>query len=136
MTGSRPPTRNRIGDWWVTSHDADADERIEWSRAANHLQGRRQVGGKLFLTNARLLFNPHHLDHALAGRRWSVSLEDIETVDTEPRLTGGFLDTLFGGGLRNRLRIDLVDESADLFVVNDLGTAVTVLTDSTDGPAD
>ena len=80
--------------------------------------GRRAVGGRLYLTDSRLIFQPHRFDAALNGQSWSSSLEQVREVRTE--LSDGGLLT---GGVRTRLLIR-TDGSTDLFVVHHVDDAV------------
>lgn len=87
---------------------------------ANRTQSdQRAVGGHLYLTDARLLFEPHRFDASLSGRGVSVPLRDITDVTRVPRDLRHF----FGGGLRSRLAVATVRET-HLFVVNDLSGKV------------
>ena len=91
-------------------------EQLLWSARANQTQSSaRAVGGRLYLTNRRLLFAPHALDNATGGTRWGADLAAITEVGTEPRTWNPF-----DGGLRSRLRIVLADGTTALFVVNRL----------------
>ncbi len=101
-------------------------ETIRHSETGNRTQNRRRaVGGRLWVTDRRLVFRPHDFDDGLAGKGRDVPLDDVETVDTEPssldpvRFVQRPLDALFGGGLRTRLRVETVDGETDLFVVSD-----------------
>jgi len=76
----------------------------------------------LYLTTARLLFEPNRVDAATGGSRWSVPLSAIVSVDVAPRD-----GSLFNGGLRSRLRIGLADGSVELFVVNRLDEVIRVI---------
>jgi hypothetical protein len=50
----------KIGSWWLKSVAAEPDEQVVWSQGANRIQpSGRAVGGKLFLTDRRLVFCPH-----------------------------------------------------------------------------
>lgn len=82
---------------------------------ANRSQGRRAVGGALFLTNARLVFHPHRFDQLTGGKSRDLAFVDIDVVDVEPA-TG----SLFDGGLRDRLRVQPRDGETELFVVDSL----------------
>lgn len=102
------------------------EETIRHSETCNRTQNRRRaVGGRLWVTERRLVFRPHAFDDSLAGRAREVPLDDIETVDTfaayrDPaRILRHPLDALFGGGLRTRLRVETADGETDLFVVSD-----------------
>ena len=85
---------------------------------ANRSQGRRSVGGRLYLTNTRLIFQPHRMDSALKGRSWSSMLDQIREVAID--LPVG---SHFAGGMRTRLLIRTEAET-DLFVVNHVEAAV------------
>lgn len=122
-----------IGDWWVKSPDFHDDERVVESVRANHSQSiGRAVGGKLFVTDRRLVFVPHRVDAVLGGTPVRVDLDAIATVTTESRGGRGIVDTLFGGGLRERLRVETVDDAVELFVVSDLPAVVETIEDAID----
>lgn len=71
----------------VTPPEMRPDEQVLWSQAANRFQGRlRSVGGKLFITDRRLVFGPHDFDAALRGEQWSAPLSEIESVEVVGRL--------------------------------------------------
>jgi len=102
------------------------EETVRHSETCNRTQNRRRaVGGRLWVTDRRLVFRPHDFDDSLAGRSLAVSLDEIATVGTEPsslhprRFLRRPLDALFGGGLRTRLRVETVDGETDLLVVSD-----------------
>ena len=93
----------KIGASWLASQEALSGETEVWSCLANRTQNSwRAVGGKLFLTNQRMMFCPHHFDHFFGGQKWVVSLEDIEGFGEEPPNLEPF-----SGGLRTRLKISL-----------------------------
>lgn len=90
-------------------------EVIHDSWSANRTQhAQRAVGGRLFLTTHRLVFEPNTVDAALAGRPWAAALEDIDHAG----VTGIDLSQFFGGGLRRRLMVVFEDGTDALFVVN------------------
>jgi len=109
----------RVGAWWLRGQRAEDGETVEWSKLANRSQSRnRAVGGKLYLTDRRLLFCPHWVDAVFGGRTWNNPLSQVSSVGKEPR-SGGL-----GGGMRDRLRIELSDGGVELFVVNDLDAVI------------
>jgi len=93
-----------------------------WSIRANQTQGNRAVGGRLHLTPAGLTFEPHAIDSATGGLRWSVPLAAIAEVGEAPRTWHPF-----DGGLRRRLRVVLRDGHTALFVVPRLADVVARL---------
>ena len=124
------PVDGEIGGGWLTSFRARPGEVIRWSAMANRTQGDptrgvpRAVGGKLFLTNQRVLFTPHRLDYLFAGEKWEAAVADIQQVDKEPHDRRPSSATLFSGALRDRLRLTFKDGSVALFVVNNLDDAL------------
>ncbi|SNZ04895.1 hypothetical protein SAMN06269185_0714 [Natronoarchaeum philippinense] len=114
--------------------DRSDTEAVQFDERANHTQNRRRaVGGKLFVTDRRVVFVPHTFDDVLGGAHVDVPLDAVETVTTEPadRSPGAIvrqpLDTLFGGSLRTRLRIETADGDAELFLVDDIENAIDVI---------
>jgi len=105
----------------------EATETVARNWAANRTQSdRRAVGGRLFLTGSRLIFEPNRFDAVAGGRPWSVPLTSVRTVGTE--LPDG---KPFSGGLRTRLRLDLVEGKTELFVVNHVEDVAEVIRQST-----
>jgi len=101
----------------------DSESLISRSRA-NRTVGRRSLGGRLYLTDQRLVFEPHLIDRLVSrGRVLDVVLTNVAAVDVAPRGAG-----LFDGGLfRERLRVQLTDGADELFVVsspNDLARGI------------
>lgn len=101
------------------------------SKGANRFQGSRGIGGKLFLTNRRLLFNPQLVDGAIGGKRWFTPLDQVSEVTVEPKGSGkaGKL----GGGLRDRLKLVLRNGEEELFVVNKVDEVVDRLGEAVGG---
>ncbi|MFI5716796.1 hypothetical protein [Nocardia sp. NPDC051750] len=100
-----------------------ASETITWKRLANRTQSaHRAVGGRLYLTGERILFEPSHFDALTGGRSCHIALSDVAAVGTEAPS-----GNKFDGGMRTRLRIDLRDRSTELFVINRVNDAVDVL---------
>jgi hypothetical protein len=99
------------------------DEVVRWKQAANRTQNSgRAVGGRLFLTDERILFEPHRLDARTGGKPWGAALTAIVRVGTESADGNPF-----SGGLRTRLRLDLSDGNAEFFVVNHMDSLREVI---------
>jgi hypothetical protein len=99
------------------------DEQLIWSRRANRTQGpARAVGGRLYLTNRRLLFLPHALDGDIEGHVWWCPVSEIADIGEEPRTWNPF-----DGGMRRRLRVTPKRGEPSLFVINKLRDAVHVI---------
>ncbi len=110
----------KIGSWWLKGVESEPEEHVVWSQLANRVQSsHRAVGGKLFLTDRRLVFCPHWVDAVTGGKTWSLPVANIARLGITPK--GG---DLFAGGLRDRLRIELVDGEQQLFVIKRLEEVV------------
>ena len=55
------------------------NEMLSFETAANHFKGFKTLGGKLFLTNSRLIF----IDHKSSGENpeFSINLNDIKSIN-------------------------------------------------------
>lgn len=87
-----------LGNWWVAKHEAPADETVEWEGVAmiRKPTGGR-IGGKLFVTDRRFLFSPHHLERLFRGKKRVIPFEDVERVYTpfDPDVGGRGFGTQF-----------------------------------------
>lgn len=101
----------------TTKITIDADETILFETGANHLKGIEGVGGKLYLTNKRLVFKSHKLN--VQNHQLSLNLADIENVDAYKTL----------GVLNNGLLVTTIDKATEKFVVDQQGEWVKLLTD-------
>lgn len=105
--------------FWVGKPDLRAGESVQWAPLVNRDQGGRAVGGRLYVTEARLLFQPNRFDAVTGGKRWVCDLEDVGSVGEAPR-DGSF----FSGGLRTRLRLETKSGDVERFVINHLDESV------------
>jgi len=102
--------------WFVRDPVLRTGETVEWQRrAARQTSAFIAGGGRLLLTSTRLIHDPNRM---LFGRPWSTERANISGVTIEPR--GPLVVLLPGlpqGRLRNRLRVELADNSVQLFLV-------------------
>jgi hypothetical protein len=86
-----------------------------WSRRANFITSRvRAVGGRLVVDGGQLRFVPHAIDRALAGKGWSIDLDEVTSIQVMPPRP---LSHLFGAGLRRQLCVEGTGTKA-YFIVN------------------
>ena len=110
-----------IGSWWVKGFGRRPDEEVIGGFYANHLRrDDRPLGGKLYVTNERLLFCPHLLDALLGGSRTMIPVATVVAADRFDPSTAAEEDDVVGGGTQERLRLRLHDAGDEYFVVNDL----------------
>lgn len=61
-------------------------EEVRWWSRANMVQQRvRSVGGKLYLTDRRLVFERSRIESFLAGKEWSANLAELVVASEEGR---------------------------------------------------
>ena len=102
---------------WFNEIKLSEREEVMLSYPANHTQGKRAVGGKLFVTNYRLAFAPNRIDANMGGNAWELPLSDFTSVDTEkPRLR---ITEIFSGAWRTRLAVHARLGGVEYFVVSD-----------------
>jgi hypothetical protein len=61
------------------------------------------VGGRLVVDGGQLRFEPHAIDRALAGKGWSINLDEVTSIQVIPPRP---LSHLFGAGLRRQLCVE------------------------------
>lgn len=109
MTAIRPENA------WFNGIELLDREKVARSYPANHTQGKRAVGGKLFVTNLRLAFVPNRIDSNLGGKTWELPLSEFVSAGTDkPRLR---ITEIFSGAWRTRLAIHVHGGGSQYFVV-------------------
>lgn len=98
---------------------------VQYVIAANHSQGLRAVGGRFFLTDATIIFEPNRLDGWFGGKSIEIAVADLRRVTTVgPNYA---LKHAFSGGFYPRLCLEAKDGSQFLFVVGRLPEVVELL---------
>ena len=95
----------------VTQLPLEPGEHIEWRATANRTHEGTAVGGRLVVTDRRILFIPTGFEQGLGRDSWQCSFQGVLEVDLADREM-----SLFSGGLRRRVRIR-TETSTELFVV-------------------
>jgi hypothetical protein len=88
-----------------TKIDTAANEIIVFETGANHFKGAEGVGGKLYLTNERLVFKSHKFN--IQNHELSISLSDVDKVDRYKTL----------GIANNGLAVTTIHNTIEKFVV-------------------
>jgi len=100
---------------WLAKPKLESDEVIRWQSSAGRSVGRWVTsGGRLAVTNRRVLFQPNWFDVATGKAPWECPLGSVvgfEAVDRDL--------TVPAGGTRRRLGIQTA-ASFEVFVVNGL----------------
>jgi hypothetical protein len=112
---------------WVRNPQLMTGESIAWSKLANREQSDlRQVGGRLFVTTRRVVFEPNIVDRVTRGERWEASTAAVLTVETLPAAPA--MPVLGRAArLRTRLLLRLSDGQEEVFVINGVRAAVDEL---------
>lgn len=105
---------------WVPEIVLPDGESLVWRAAVNWTHQGLARGGHLALTSRALQFQPNRVDAAAGARPWRLPLAEVRSVGVQP-VTWWHL---FSGGLRRRLRLDLVDGNVVLLVINGLDRRV------------
>jgi hypothetical protein len=107
---------------WVAKPKLEADERIRWqSTAGRSLNRWITSGGRLIVTNQRVLFQPNRFDVITGKKPWECPLTSVTglySLDRDP--------TVLAGGLRKRLEIQTLD-GAETFVIDQLNDKIQTL---------
>jgi len=78
------------------------------------------VGGKLILNENSLQFEPNIVENFVNGEKVEMSYNEVQNVGRKKKFSGSVTDTIYGGGLRDRLKIEKKDGNELLFVVSDI----------------
>lgn len=100
-----------------TKIDTDTDETILFDTGANHFKGAEAVGGKLYLTDKRLVFKSHKFN--IQNHELSINLSDIDKVDRYKTL----------GLVNNGLSVTTIDNKNEKFVVQQIDEWLNQLTE-------
>ncbi len=120
MPGSDSDSRSDSVDETATKGKEPTDERIHSIRA-NYTQSEgRSVGGNLILSETLLFFEPHKIAELSGEKEIKVSYDNIKELNREKRFNRGIKDAIFGGGLRDRLRIRTHSGRELLFAVSNI----------------
>jgi hypothetical protein len=89
----------------TTKIQTGIDEDVLFETPANHFKGIEAVGGKLYLTNTRLIFKSHKLN--VQNHELSINLTNIQNVTRYKSL----------GFIKNGLSVTTMDNKTEKFVV-------------------
>jgi GRAM domain len=100
----------------TTKIETEQDEHVLFETPANHFKGVEGVGGKLYLTDRRLIFKSHKLN--IQAHQLSVNLTDIKHVDRYKTL----------GVVNNGLSVTTTNNTTEKFVVEQVAEWIKYLT--------
>lgn len=97
----------------VREPEFEEGEDVHWEARANRFQQKfRSVGGRVYLTNRRLIFVPTKFETKIAGRSWSARLADLDHAFVEGPKAVRTVRVLSSGGEEQRFVIGKKAESA------------------------
>jgi hypothetical protein len=108
-----------VRSWFFRDPVLRPDEHVVTEWLANRSVGAFARGGKLVLTDQRVLFEPHQLDRVLLAKPWEADLKAVDNVGTQQPNGAPF-----NGGLRERLTLT-VEGRTHLFVVGNVHRVAT-----------
>lgn len=97
-------------------------DEVRWRRPVGRLEGRRAIGGALYVTRLELLFVPNRLSGGRRPATWRLPLAEVGEVEILERSGRMLL-----GGLPARLRLAARDGGAETFIVKHLEEVVAEL---------
>ena len=96
---------------WFNEVQLSDGEEVILSYPSNHTQGKRAVGGKLFVTNYRIAFAPNRIDANMGGMTIEMPLSEITSIGTDkPHIR---ITEIFSGAWRTRLAIHRQNEGVE-----------------------
>lgn len=108
--------------FWLAEPKLEVGETIRWQSAAGRSLNRWiTAGGRLIVTDRRVLFQPNRFDAATGKKPWECPLAAVTGFKEVDRDV-----TTLAGGSRKRLGIQNPD-GVEMFVVNDLEKKVIEL---------
>jgi hypothetical protein len=108
--------------FWLANPKLEAGEAIRWESSAGRALNRWITsGGRLVVTNQRVLFQPNRFDAMIGRKPWGCRLAFVTGVQKVERDL-----SVIAGGARERLRIQ-TRAGVEVFVVNNATAKVAEL---------
>lgn len=98
---------------WISAPDLEPGEEVVHQCAANVWTGGRSMGGRVAVTDRRVLWTPTRLDAATGGRPVTISRRDITAIR-------------IGAGVRVQVEVDHSGDTT-AFVVRDVAALSAAL---------
>lgn len=102
---------------------------------ANYTGARVAIGGSIIITSEFVKFKPNFFEKLIRhGNEFTIPVRYIKEVGKEEKASGGVIDTIFGGGLTTRLKLEVEkqNEYGETFIEDEL----FVLSDDVDDVVD
>ncbi|MFY1583556.1 hypothetical protein ACN267_03530 [Micromonospora sp. WMMD734] len=105
-----------MGIWFVDPQLNPGEQRLHQTIANQLLGPSRTLGGRLVVTDSRVVFEPNRLDRLTGGRTWQTDAQAIRKVTETPGGKEGV--RRYGpAGARPQITVDLASGQAGVFVV-------------------
>ena len=115
-----------LGGWWMSTFSLPDGETLLEKYPANYFGNRdRPLGGRLYLTDQRVVFLPHRLDSLLGGSSTDIPFESINGVYRETAEDRDNPES----SIPDRLEIVEMSGIRHLFVLSDLDDGLNRLSD-------
>lgn len=110
-----------LGGWWMSTCSLADDEGLDAKYPANYFrESGRPLGGRLYVTDRRVIFLPHRIDSLFGGAPAIFRADDTASVESETAADRPTSEK----SIPDRLQIERRDGSLHLFVVSDLDDAI------------
>ena len=111
---------------WIPDAKMVEGETVDFASLANAFQGRRAVGGRLTVTNKRIIFVPNRLDALLGGKDLALNRSEVIHVGIQPPGKDGARKRGLNAMMNEQVKIES-DKMSLAFVVADSGSLVDKL---------
>ena len=122
MIGKEPKMK-----MWIAALRLEPREFALFEALANQVKGWRQIGGRVTVTNLRLVFTPNRLDKLFGAHDVSVPRLDIVKVQIAP--AGYKRGRGLSASFRPQVEVTVGDSAMLVFTVSDPISMITVLND-------
>lgn len=115
--------------WWFRSVRLAVGERLVYQAAANGFQGVRVVGGRLHVSDRRIIFLPNRLDSVTWGKEWEIPRSDVIDVEVLKPGPRAVKQRGFGAAFRRQVAIKFIG-GAYVITVRDADALLEKLAES------
>jgi len=121
--GDQPPSD--------TDDGRESEPEIVWRVSANRVGRLFATSGELYVTEEDLVFSPYPSGFG-SVKDIGIPLEGIRTVGVIEPWERGVFDGIVRGGFRSRLRIELKSDEEEVFIFDEIDTAIEYISDIAD----
>ena len=104
--------------FWIAEPKLEPGETVTYMASANRLSSQRMLGGKVLITDRRVMFYPNRMDSLLRGKSIDLPIADVKSIRTNPRGWQSIKQRGLGALIRDQVEIEGVTETLIVTVSN------------------